>query len=240
MDRQRSLPVVNTETEHQSLRRLLWPNPDHPSGSKWLKPSGSTSTHPKHFASESDFWLRFRKQIGTFININAKPLIVVLVYFFVKREYLPLASKVFIILVDCVFSLSIFQNKIKKTSLTSEIDRNIRLFPTPISDQSIPEVSAWTWLSPPVSDWNSLIYIDGLVQDCSYSIANALELLHSCAKPSIYTRMAMPNKQPLWHRHNLGLLYSYEPYCQNLVSACRHELIIWTSIYHAGSPVPWH
>ena len=29
-------------------------------------------------------------------------------------------------------------------------------------------------------------YIDGLVQDCSNSIANALELLESCTKPSIY------------------------------------------------------
>ena len=27
--------------------------------------------------------------------------------------------------------------------------------------------------------------IDGLVQDCSNSIANALELLQSCSKPSI-------------------------------------------------------
>ena len=29
-------------------------------------------------------------------------------------------------------------------------------------------------------------YIDGLVQDCSYPIANALELLQSCTKPSTY------------------------------------------------------
>ena len=29
-------------------------------------------------------------------------------------------------------------------------------------------------------------YIDGLVQDCSISIANALEILQSCPKPSIY------------------------------------------------------
>ena len=29
------------------------------------------------------------------------------------------------------------------------------------------------------------LYIDGLVQDCSNSIANALELLQSCTKPSI-------------------------------------------------------
>ena len=29
-------------------------------------------------------------------------------------------------------------------------------------------------------------YIDGLVQDCSNSFANALELLQSCTKPSIW------------------------------------------------------
>ena len=29
-------------------------------------------------------------------------------------------------------------------------------------------------------------YIDGLAQNCSNSIANALELLQSCAKPSIW------------------------------------------------------
>ena len=31
----------------------------------------------------------------------------------------------------------------------------------------------------------SIILIGGLVQDCSNSIANALELLQSCTKPSI-------------------------------------------------------
>ena len=30
-----------------------------------------------------------------------------------------------------------------------------------------------------------VIHIDGLVQDCSNSIANAMELLQSCTKPSI-------------------------------------------------------
>ena len=31
-------------------------------------------------------------------------------------------------------------------------------------------------------------YVDGLVQDCSNSIANALELLQSCAKPSMLSK----------------------------------------------------
>ena len=33
-----------------------------------------------------------------------------------------------------------------------------------------------------------LLYIDGLTQDCSNSIANALELLPSCAKSSLLYR----------------------------------------------------
>ena len=37
-----------------------------------------------------------------------------------------------------------------------------------------------------LSYWQNMAeYIDGLVQDCSNSIANALELLQSCTKPSI-------------------------------------------------------
>ena len=33
---------------------------------------------------------------------------------------------------------------------------------------------------------SSKVYFDGLVQDCSISIANALEILQFCTKPSIY------------------------------------------------------
>ena len=36
-----------------------------------------------------------------------------------------------------------------------------------------------------ISTWKEDFYIEGLVQDCSDSIANALELLQSCIKPSI-------------------------------------------------------
>ena len=35
--------------------------------------------------------------------------------------------------------------------------------------------------------------IDGVVQDCSNSIANALELLQSCTKPSIHICIKLPN-----------------------------------------------
>ena len=54
----------------------------------------------------------------------------------------------------------------------------------------------WTKLSlrPPTNSTEASVYIgieideydtNGLVQDCSNSIANALELLQSCTKPSI-------------------------------------------------------
>ena len=39
-------------------------------------------------------------------------------------------------------------------------------------------------MGTPAAD-NIAAYIDGLVQDCSNSIANALELLQSCTKPSM-------------------------------------------------------
>ena len=35
-------------------------------------------------------------------------------------------------------------------------------------------------------------YIGGLVQDCSISIANALEILQSCTKPSIISLKTIP------------------------------------------------
>ena len=40
-------------------------------------------------------------------------------------------------------------------------------------------------------------HIDGLVQDCSNSIADALELLQSCTKPSIWTLLS----QTLHYHH---------------------------------------
>ena len=39
-------------------------------------------------------------------------------------------------------------------------------------------------------------YIDGLAQDCSISIANALEILQSCTKPSIYVLLSFSELIP--------------------------------------------
>ena len=41
----------------------------------------------------------------------------------------------------------------------------------------------FTWV---VEQWPELVYIDGLVQDCSNSIANALGLLQPCTKTRIW------------------------------------------------------
>ena len=52
-------------------------------------------------------------------------------------------------------------------------------------------------------------HIDGLVQDCSISIANALELLQSCAKPSIW-----------WHHRPLDLLQRMRGFWYGFVGVC--------------------
>ena len=44
------------------------------------------------------------------------------------------------------------------------------------------------WSKQPI-----LEHIDGLVQDCSNSIANALELLQSCTEPLIYNIKELSN-----------------------------------------------
>ena len=36
---------------------------------------------------------------------------------------------------------------------------------------------------------NLSLYLNGLMQDCSISIANALEILQSCSKPSISSNL---------------------------------------------------
>ena len=53
---------------------------------------------------------------------------------------------------------------------------------SPLPESPLVQVMAWCLFDK----FRSHIHINGLVQDCSNSIANALELLQSCAKPSIY------------------------------------------------------
>ena len=64
-----------------------------------------------------------------------------------------------------------------------------------IISQHLNITACWNFSSLKTSEWLSLTaflgtvgikaHIDGLVQDCSNSIANSLELLQSCTKPSI-------------------------------------------------------
>ena len=51
----------------------------------------------------------------------------------------------------------------------------------------------------------TVLYIDGLVQDCSNSSALAMELLQSCTKPSICAWLEIKLLQPL-HVHNYVML----------------------------------
>ena len=52
------------------------------------------------------------------------------------------------------------------------------------------------------SNW---VHIDDLVRDCSISIANALEILQSCTKPSIYPQPYTPVGTPqTWRLPNRG------------------------------------
>ena len=37
------------------------------------------------------------------------------------------------------------------------------------------------------SEWNEPCYVNGLIQDCVYSSAFAMELLQTCAKPLIWS-----------------------------------------------------
>ena len=48
------------------------------------------------------------------------------------------------------------------------------------------------WISPGSFMLIKEFHIDGSVQDCSISIANALEILQSCTKPSIYLVLKGP------------------------------------------------
>ena len=62
------------------------------------------------------------------------------------------------------------------------------------------------FLQPVFFVWNTFWEIDGLVQDCSNSIANALKLLQSCAKTSRYLMTFVKPEQiipvALQWRHN--------------------------------------
>ena len=67
----------------------------------------------------------------------------------------------------------------------------------------------------------NIVHIDGLVQDCSISIANALELLQACTKASNYAlcyRLIM-----VWYRSSIPICL-----CLNSVLFCIRFLFTYT------------
>ena len=55
-------------------------------------------------------------------------------------------------------------------------------------------------------------YLDGLMQDCSNSIANALELLQSCTKPAICTyllHITSCSRNVIFYSGNFFFCYGY-------------------------------
>ena len=91
------------------------------------------------------------------------------------------------------------------------------------------------------------LYINGLVQDCSNSIANALELLQSCSKPSIYQSLKSQSTSDTPHPHGwvIGCLfwaYSGENlWCSNGNAWWCHRMETFSSllaICAGNSPVP--
>ena len=72
-----------------------------------------------------------------------------------------------------------------------------------------------------------IYHIDGFVQDCSISIANALEILQSCTKPSICT-LSISNVIHFTHQASGVCCENFEdvvtgPQCQT--SNIRHTLV---------------
>ena len=70
-------------------------------------------------------------------------------------------------------------------------------------------------LTPSLTMQFNDIYIDGLAQDCSISIANALEILQSCSTPPICT-----NQQKKTVRHQLLFPQATESYMLSNWSGC--------------------
>ena len=83
-------------------------------------------------------------------------------------------------------------------------------------------------------------YIDGLVQDCSISIANALEILQSCIKPSIlslcyfWTVNSLWPNDAIWRQRSGSTLAQVMACC--LMAPSHYVNQCWFTI----SKVHWH
>ena len=82
-----------------------------------------------------------------------------------------------------------------------------------------------TWATDHMNEWwynDSNIHVDGLAQDCSNPIANALELLQACAKPS---SSCTAKSLHIW-RDTL-----------HLCTASRQSLLLYSLVYYWCPPV---
>ena len=71
------------------------------------------------------------------------------------------------------------------------------------------------------------IHIDDLVQDCSISIANVLEILQSCTKPSTFAHSLRPFCYSICHLNLKGPIYYELIYFLNV-----HSVVVFiTYIY---------
>ena len=91
----------------------------------------------------------------------------------------------------------------------------------------------WSYCSPALSHW----YIDGLVQNCSNSIANALKKLQSCTKPLIFNSLG-PN-DAIWHWRSWSTLVQVIACCltapSHYLNQCR--LIMSKILWHSSEDI---
>ena len=94
--------------------------------------------------------------------------------------------------------------------------------------------SACTW---PIAQCYKYYHMDGLVQDCNNSIANALELLQSSTKPTIsnsFSILLWNARKEALHFNSLGLseaIWHRRSWSLVQVMACwRHQAITWTNV----------
>ena len=112
----------------------------------------------------------------------------------------------------------------------------------------IARTSSAVYLTPNMVDLMKWLYIDGSVQDCSNSIANALELLQSCTKPSICIlhisfMIQVPNSEGnlgWWNPHSLAVMF---PRKSDVITTCRDHFVNapsqWETTLHCNIISHW-
>ena len=81
------------------------------------------------------------------------------------------------------------------------------------------------------------LHLDGLVQDCSISIVNALEILQSCTNPSIYTAHCINRNHPAGYHHVLCKAGNVFHNKALLESVKQHRVV--SVIFSIRSLTPW-